>query len=123
MGTISDLNLYAKAFREKYPIHPKFREVAIQKIMLIISSPTSRNREVIAAFKALLAADAFNDISPQEIESNPDESEGDRYAEIVKRLRNGEIAIDATARPTARSGDLAGTTDEQPDDTESGGSI
>lgn len=120
MGTISDINLYAKAFRDKYPISPKYRELIIQKLMVIISSPTSRNREVIAAIKAMFAAEAINAMTKGHDEAEVYESDGNRYAALVKRIRNGNLAFDASGHRPRGTGNVAGSSSDTEDDHDTG---
>jgi hypothetical protein len=74
--------------------------------MLIISSPQSRNREVIAAFKALLAADLLNTRAGADFDDQliSDESRN-RFAAVIERIRTDQPTCDAAAeRPGASSG-------------------
>jgi hypothetical protein len=52
--------MIAKAFEQRWPIKPEYREALIKRLMRIIADPTSSPREVTAASKALLAAETQN---------------------------------------------------------------
>lgn len=49
-----------KALEQRWPIKPEYREGLIRRLTAIVISPNSKPREVIAASRALIAAESQN---------------------------------------------------------------
>lgn len=57
---IRDTRMMAKALEQRWPIKPEYREVMIKRLVRVLADPSSSAREVAAASKGLLAAEAQN---------------------------------------------------------------
>jgi hypothetical protein len=57
---IRNTRMMARALEQRWPITHEFREGIVRRLMKIVVDPTSSRREVTAASKALLAAEAQN---------------------------------------------------------------
>lgn len=57
---IRDTRMVAQAIEQRWNIKPEYREVTIRQIVNAIVEPSSKPREVFAACKALIAAEAQN---------------------------------------------------------------
>ena len=57
---IRDTRMIAQAIERRYPISPEFRSILIKRLINIVASKDAKNREAIAAARALLAAEAQN---------------------------------------------------------------
>ena len=57
---IRDTRMMAKALTQRWPIKPEYREAIIRKLIQVVANPQSKPREVTAAARALLAAEAQN---------------------------------------------------------------
>ena len=95
--------LEIQALNSRWPITQETRRQIIERLCRIVSDPVAPPRDIIAAAKALMAADAAN----QKIEeAETDERRRARLLELAKSLPIGELArlavstgiIDATAR-------------------------
>ena len=52
--------MMAKAIEQRWPIKPEYREAIIRKLIQVVANPQSKPREITAAARALLAAEAQN---------------------------------------------------------------
>jgi ethanolamine utilization protein EutP (predicted NTPase) len=57
---IRDTRMIARAIEQRYPISPEFRSILVKRLINIVASKDAKNREAIAAARALLAAEAQN---------------------------------------------------------------
>ena len=72
-----------KAFEQRWPIKPEYREVLVKRLIKVIASPDSTNREATAAAKALIAAESQNQKDEQ---TTVLQSDRNRFLEIAQRL-------------------------------------
>jgi hypothetical protein len=83
MGLRSEIRLTEQAFRQRWEIKPEYKEAIIRRLMAIVASPESSNREVTAASKALMAAERHNQLDEQ---VSVVQSDRNRFLEIAERL-------------------------------------
>lgn len=57
---IRDTRMIQRAFESRWDIRPEYRDVLVKRLVKIIADPNSSPREVTAASKALIAAEAQN---------------------------------------------------------------
>ena len=63
-----DTRLAQQAIDQRWNIEDKYRDAMIRRLTQIVINPASSNREVTAASKALIAAEAQNQKDDQYIE-------------------------------------------------------
>lgn len=56
----SELQLIAAALRKRWDIPEEYRDAMVRRIVKIIADPASKNRDVIAASRVLVAAEGQN---------------------------------------------------------------
>ena len=57
---IRDTRMMARAIEQRWPIKPEIREAIVRRLLRVIADPQSTPREVTAASRAILAAEAQN---------------------------------------------------------------
>ena len=83
---IRDIRMIQKSLEQRWPIRPEYREALVKKLVRVIADPQSSAREVTAASRALIAAEAQN----QSDECNAETDAGrNRFLEIAERLGLG----------------------------------
>ena len=93
--SVRDTRLLARALMERWPIKPEYRAAIIQKLMQVVANPNTKEREMTAAAKALLAADKQNlEAEKWEHERAKDRRISD-LSQLAQRLGLGEDAIEA----------------------------
>ena len=97
---IRDTRLDARALTQRWPIKTEYRDAIVKRLMRVIADPHSSPREVTAASKALMAAEAQN----QKDEHQRLDDFKQRIIGIAERcgidaavLRIGETASSGTA--------------------------
>ena len=95
-----------KALEQRWPVKPEYREALVKRAVRTIADPNSSPREVAAASRILLAAEAQN-IDDERHADNAMESDRNRILSIVARLdteRSNRI-VDASGVRLAQDGD------------------
>jgi len=57
---IRDTRMMARALTQRWPIKPEIREAVVRRLLRVIADPQSSPREVTAAARALMSAEAQN---------------------------------------------------------------
>jgi hypothetical protein len=57
---IRDTRMMARALTQRWPIKPEIREAIVKRLLRVIADPQSSPREVTAAARALMSAEAQN---------------------------------------------------------------
>ena len=60
MSQVNDIRLWGRAMRERWPVNEKSREAIVNRLLRIVIDPSSSNREVTAATRVLVSAEAQN---------------------------------------------------------------
>jgi hypothetical protein len=58
--SVQETRMMSRALAQRWPVKSEYREAIIKKLMRVMADPNSSTREVIAAAKGLLAAEAQN---------------------------------------------------------------
>lgn len=77
-----------QALEQRWPIEPLHRKALVQRLVRIIANPESTNREVTAASKALIAAEAQNAADEQHVDRM--DAGRNRILDIVARIDTRE---------------------------------
>ena len=102
----AETRLEIQALNKRWPITDDTRQQIVQKLCGIVGDPVAAHRDVIAASKALMAADAIN-AKLEQMEN--DDARRARLIEFAKSFPVGDlvrlaaargVAIDATAIPS-----------------------
>lgn len=57
---IRDTRMMSRALMQRWPIKPEYREAIIKRLVRVVADPNSSPREITAAARGLLAAEAQN---------------------------------------------------------------
>lgn len=87
---IRDVRMIQRAMEQRWPIKPEYRQALVARLVKIIADPKSSPREVTAASKALIAAEAQN---------AADEQHDDRMDDSRNRILDALARINAGANP------------------------
>ena len=82
MGIRADARQFETALRNRWEIEPEYKRAMITRLMRIIADPSSSNREVTSASRALIAAEAQN----QQDEPIP-KQRASSIVELLERVR------------------------------------
>ena len=90
----SDMKLFEKAMNQRWPIEDRYRAAMIRRLMAIVADPDSTAREITAASRALIAAEAQNQHDEEPTGTititgpgaGPTEPGGNRFFAIAERL-------------------------------------
>jgi hypothetical protein len=80
----SDMRMIAQAANQRWEIKPEYKNALVRRLTAIIADPNSTTREVTAASRALIAAEAQNQ-SDEQRDEQIDESRN-RFLDIAERL-------------------------------------
>ena len=80
---IRDTRMMAKAMTQRWDMKPEYKAAIISRLVRIVADPESSPREVTAASKALIAAEAQNQTDDRNSETNDNRS---RFLAIAERL-------------------------------------
>lgn len=86
----NEIKLFEKAMSQRWGIRQEYRDLMIRRLTNIIANPSSSNREVTAASRALIAAESQNQQDEHETEriDSLDESRN-RFLAIAAKLGIG----------------------------------
>ena len=76
--------MMAKCLTQRWPITPEQRQEIVDQLLSVITDPNTKNREKLAAAKALIAADGQNQKDEQAARKRSHDP--DRYLAIADRL-------------------------------------
>jgi hypothetical protein len=102
--SVQDTRLMAKALTQRWPVTPEYRGIIVRKLMKVIADPASSPREVTAAAKALLAAEAQNQADEHKAVDVSLRTEHDRLDEIARDL-GIEVGLIEAAEGQSSGGD------------------
>jgi histone acetyltransferase (RNA polymerase elongator complex component) len=92
-----------KAFVQRWPIPPEYREHLVRRLIQIIANPNSKPREVTAAAKALLAAESQNQADEHKVVDVHVSTRHDRLDAIAIDLGLDVGTLEAIEGTTDRS--------------------
>jgi len=92
----SDLQLYERAMKQRWPIPHEYKEVMIKQLMRVIANPNSQ-RDLERAAKLLMAAEAQNQADEHD-ETRVDEQRN-RFFEVAEQLGIGNSVGRISSRP------------------------
>lgn len=87
-GTIRDTRMMAQALEQRWPMTDTARKVIINRLLKIVANEKSSSREVTAAAKALLAAEAQNQKDEQHADNRLDASRN-RILDLLEQRGSG----------------------------------
>lgn len=98
---IRDTRLDARALTQRWPIKTEYRDAIVKRLMRVIADPNSSPREVTAASKALLAAEAQNQADEHKVIDVSVSTRHDRLDAIAADLGLDPSLIEAATRETS----------------------
>jgi hypothetical protein len=106
---IRDTRMMAKALEQRWPISDNARRAIIGRLLKIIADPQSSPREVTAASKAILSAEAQNQADEHKLVDVSISTRNDRLSSVAADLGLDPNLIEAAAREASGgdSGDEA----------------
>ena len=99
---IRDTRMMAKALEQRWPIKPEYRQAIVNRLVQIVANPKSSPREVTAASRSLLSAEAQNQQDEQHIDGMDDSR--NRILTILARVSAGDGDRITDQRGTADAG-------------------
>ena len=106
MGVRSDLQMWGRSMKERWPIKDAYREAMIRRVVQIIADPESTKREVATASRVLLTAESQNQTDQRDDDAV--DQRRNRFLDIAAGLG---IATAVERISENRSSDDSGTID------------
>ena len=88
----------ARALEQRWPMTPDVRKAVIGRLIKVLTDPESKKREIIAASKALMAAEAQNQADEHKVLDVRVATRNDRLDAIAADLGIDPSIIEAAAR-------------------------
>src|SRR6056297_1540160 len=95
---IRDTRMIAKALTQRWEIKPEYRDALIRRLIKIIADPSSSPREVTAASKALISAEAQNQADEHKVVDVRIQQEHARLDAIAAELGVEQAVIEHVSR-------------------------
>ena len=113
---IRDTRMMSRAIVQRWPMSEEVRRQVLEKLAEIVIDPESKNREVIAAAKALMSAEAQNQSDEHKVLDVQLQHSNDRLSQIASELGIDASVIYDAERASGRR--LEGVSDAPADDIE-----
>jgi hypothetical protein len=95
---IRDTRMMARALEQRWPMTPEVRKAVVGRLIKVLTDPESKKREVIAASKALMAAEAQNQEDEHKVLDVRVATRNDRLDAIAADLGIDPSVIEAATR-------------------------
>ena len=97
---IRDTRMMAKAMTQRWDIKPEYRDAIVKRLARIVIDPSSSPREVTAASKALMSAEAQNQADEHKVVDVRVSTRHDRLDAIATDLGIDPSLIESFCRQT-----------------------